>query len=56
MEITLSIFTYAIGFVSGMYVLSQLEGGIKARIRNNETLKNLNKYNKKNDKLHRGKK
>jgi|TARA_R100001443_G_scaffold9108_1_gene18664 hypothetical protein len=49
MEITLSIFTYAIGFVSGMYVLSQLESGIKSRIRNNETLKNLKKYDKKND-------
>ena len=50
----ISIFAYVLGFVSGMYVLSQLEGGIKANIRNNETLKNLKKYDKKNDKLHRG--
>ena len=38
MEITLSIITFGVGFISGMYIVTQLEKGIDKNIDNDEPI------------------
>ena len=35
----ISVFTYCIGFISGMYVLTQIEKGIDRNVKNNKKSK-----------------
>ena len=46
MEITLSLITFVVGFISGMYVVTQLEKGIDKKITKN---KRMWRKNEKND-------
>ena len=46
MEITLSLITFVVGFISGMYVVTQIEKGIDKKITKN---KRMWRKNKKND-------
>lgn len=46
MEITLSLITFVVGFISGMYVVTQIEKGIDKKITKN---KRMWRKNEKND-------
>ena len=46
MEITLSLITFVVGFISGMYVATQIEKGIDKKITKN---KRMWRKNEKND-------
>ena len=43
----ISIIMLGVGFVSGMYVSSQIEKSISANINRNKLIKNIDKLNKK---------
>tara|TARA_R110000787_G_scaffold82517_3_gene178303 strand:- start:556 stop:789 length:234 start_codon:yes stop_codon:yes gene_type:complete len=45
----LPIITFAMGFVSGIYILSQIEKGIKTNIERNQLTKNLDNLDKNID-------
>jgi uncharacterized membrane protein YciS (DUF1049 family) len=45
----LEIVIFAVGFVSGMYICTQLEISINRNINNNELKKNLENYDKNKD-------
>ena len=38
MEITLSLITFVVGFISGMYIVTQLEKGIDKNITKNKRM------------------
>ena len=50
----LEIITFVVGFISGMYVVTQLEKGIDRNINTKNLKKNLEKLDK-NDQLYRRK-
>lgn len=43
----LSIITFGVGFISGMYVVTQIEKGISSNINRSELIKNIDKLDKK---------
>ena len=47
MEITLSLITFVVGFISGMYVVTQIERSISTSVNRNKIIKNIDKLNKK---------
>ena len=47
MEITLSLITFVVGFITGMYVVTQIERSISASVNRNKIIKNIDKLNKK---------
>jgi uncharacterized membrane-anchored protein YhcB (DUF1043 family) len=47
MEITLSLITFVVGVVVGMYVVTQIERSISASVNRNKIIKNIDKLNKK---------
>ena len=49
----LELITFIVGFISGMYVVTQLEKGIDRNINTKNLKKNLEKL-EKNDQLYRG--
>lgn len=47
MEITLSLITFVVGFIAGMYVVTQIERSISSSVNRNKIIKNIDKLNKK---------
>lgn len=47
MGITLSLITFVVGFLVGMYVVTQIERSISASVNRNKIIKNIDKLNKK---------
>jgi len=43
----IEIIMFAVGFVSGMYIVTQLEKGIISNINRNNLIENIDKLNKK---------
>jgi hypothetical protein len=43
----LSIIMFAVGFISGMYIVTQIEKGISNNINRRELIKNIDKLDKK---------
>jgi|21_taG_2_1085346.scaffolds.fasta_scaffold18492_5 hypothetical protein len=43
----LSIITFGVGLISGMYIVTQLEKGISNNINRRELIKNIDKLDKK---------
>ena len=47
MEITLSLITFVVGVLVGMYIATQIERSISSSINRNKIIKNIDKLNKK---------
>jgi len=43
----LSIITFGVGLISGMYIVTQIEKGIVSNINRDKLIKNIDKLNKK---------